>query len=317
VNADIWNVDLMDTPKETIQALHEKGRRVTCYLSAGGSESWRSDFNQILPSDMGDVMPKWQGERWLNIRSPTVWSFVQKRVRLAYEKGCDAIDPDNVDAFNDDFDRGGGFTPKLTEADSVEFVRKLADEIHRYGMAMGLKNAETLLPNVTDSIQFAVNEECTTYEEGCKQYTNFIQTGKPVFHLEYVKVTGSRGGRPQLQSIYPKWANLSTPDIISYYCLRQDFGNAELISADLGAKFSTSIKLLDLGGWVMYCDGSWGDTPTQQTYGGPEREEGGRSGRGQRGNERAESPAPASTSSLGGLFQPVWDMLGLGSKTAT
>lgn len=68
------------------------------------------------------------------------------------------IDPDNVDAFNDDFDRGGGFTPKLTANDSVVFLRKMAAEAKRYGMSIGLKNAETILPNVTDIIQFAVNE---------------------------------------------------------------------------------------------------------------------------------------------------------------
>jgi hypothetical protein len=67
-----------------------------CYLSVGGSESWRPDFTGIVASDLGDVMPKWKGERYLNLRSPSVWRLMQGRVRMAYEKGCDALDPDNV-----------------------------------------------------------------------------------------------------------------------------------------------------------------------------------------------------------------------------
>jgi hypothetical protein len=95
-DADIWDVDLFDTPKETIDVLHEKGKRVMCYFSGGGSESWRPDFKNILKSDMGDTMPKWPGEHYLNLRSPTVWKFMQNRVKMAYDKGCDALDPDNL-----------------------------------------------------------------------------------------------------------------------------------------------------------------------------------------------------------------------------
>jgi hypothetical protein len=95
-DADIWDVDLFDTPRETISVLHQKGKRVMCYLSVGGSESWRPDFLTIPQSDLGDIMPKWKGERYMDLRSPTVWTLMQNRVRMAYEKGCDALDPDNV-----------------------------------------------------------------------------------------------------------------------------------------------------------------------------------------------------------------------------
>jgi hypothetical protein len=94
--AEIWDVDLFDTTKETIDILHRKGKRVMCYISVGGSESWRPDFATIPQSDLGDIMPKWKGERYLNLRSPTVWRLMQNRVRMAYQKGCDALDPDNV-----------------------------------------------------------------------------------------------------------------------------------------------------------------------------------------------------------------------------
>lgn len=95
-SAEIWDLDLVETPKSTIDYLHSRGKRVLCYMSAGGSESWRPDFNKLPKSDLGDSMPKWKGEHYLNLRSPTVWRFMQGRIRMAYDKGCDGIDPDNL-----------------------------------------------------------------------------------------------------------------------------------------------------------------------------------------------------------------------------
>ncbi|KAF2664109.1 hypothetical protein BT63DRAFT_101021 [Microthyrium microscopicum] len=316
--ADIWDLDLFDTTKQTIDVLHANGKRVICYLSVGGSESWRPDFLTIPKSDLGDVMPKWKGERYLNLRSPTVWRLMQDRIKMAYDKGCDGIDPDNVDPFNDDFERGGGFTPPLTEADSVDYLRNLSAEAHYYGMAVGMKNAESILANVTDFIEFAVNEECATYstdEDGCMLYVPFLAKGKPVFHFEYVNVNSpslfSRGA-PSIQSVYKNWANLSSADILSYYCLQNNFGFPYLPNSTVGAMFSTAVKKLDLGGWVMYCDGTYAETPTAQTVGGPDREldpgwrgkESQRGGKGKSGGLEMTSPTgpQAGGSPSGGLL---------------
>jgi hypothetical protein len=191
-------------------------------------------------------------------------------------------------------------------------------------MAFGMKNAEIILPNVTDFIQFAVNEECSTYEEGCKQYVPFLKSGKPVFHFEYATADMSRG-YPQIHSTYQNLTNLNSRDLLDYYCLRKSFGNPDFVTADMGAQFSTVIKLLDLGGWAMYCDGSWADTPTSQTTGGSE--EGGRGSRGGRGG-RGSQPAPAQpyqpyqqyqpyqpyqqpNPNQGNNDRPWWDVLGI------
>jgi len=243
-----------------------------------------------------------------------VWEFMRNRIRMAYEKGCDALDPDNVDPFNDDQEKGGGFTPPLTEADSVNFLRKIADEAARYGMSIGMKNAEQILRNVTDFIQFAVNEECTTYEEGCKQYIPFIQTGKPVFHFEYVTVDNS-AGYPNIKSIYPNLMKFNSRDILDYYCLRKNFDNPDFISADVGVRFTTAVKLLDLAGWVMYCDGTWAETPVAQTLAAGDMEGSGRGGRGQRGfggrgGNGGNEGAAAGAAGAGGE-RPWWDPFGI------
>jgi hypothetical protein len=93
---DIFDVDLFYTPKETIQALHDKGKRVICYFSAGSAEDWRPDWSQFQDIDKGSCLGGWSGERWLDIRKDGVWTVMKSRIKLASEKGCDAIDPDNM-----------------------------------------------------------------------------------------------------------------------------------------------------------------------------------------------------------------------------
>ncbi|KAF2397001.1 hypothetical protein EJ06DRAFT_567809 [Trichodelitschia bisporula] len=231
-NIDVLDLDLFDTPKSLITKLHGQGKRVVCYFSAGGAETWRPDYGRLNASVLGDEIRGWRGERWLDIRSEGVWEVMRGRVGMAAEKGCDGVDPDNIDAFGDEARRGGGFG--LTKQDSIAFVKRLAAEAHRLDLAIGLKNAEAILPSVRGDVQFAVNEECATY--GCSAYESFVKE-KPVFHIEYashtVNGTDSRRGR------------------------------VRMMSKEAAQRISTVIKNMDLGGWVMYCDGSWGVTKTR------------------------------------------------------
>jgi hypothetical protein len=95
-DAEVFDVDLFHTPKSVIQELNARGRSVICYFSAGGSETWRPDDDEFLAKDRGDPMREWEGERWLDIRSPDVFRVMAKRIALAHDKGCKGIDPDNL-----------------------------------------------------------------------------------------------------------------------------------------------------------------------------------------------------------------------------
>jgi len=99
-NVEIFDVDLWDTPEETIREMKNQGKKVICYFSAGSSEDWRNDYKDFTESDKGNCMTGWPGERWLDVRSPTVFKVMQERIKLAKRKGCDAIDPDNMGMFN-------------------------------------------------------------------------------------------------------------------------------------------------------------------------------------------------------------------------
>jgi endo-alpha-1,4-polygalactosaminidase (GH114 family) len=95
----VYDIDLFDTPKETIDTLHRLGKKVICYFSGGSYEEWREDAGQFKEEDMGKPLEGWQGERWLKLGSENVRGIMKKRVELAGEKGCDGVDPDNVDGY--------------------------------------------------------------------------------------------------------------------------------------------------------------------------------------------------------------------------
>jgi hypothetical protein len=90
-NVSIWEVDLFDTPRDPVRELKRRGNRVICYFSAGTSEDWRPDFAKFKAADKGGCLPEWIGERYVDIRKRAIFEIMQERIRMARQKGCDAI----------------------------------------------------------------------------------------------------------------------------------------------------------------------------------------------------------------------------------
>jgi hypothetical protein len=77
------SIDLFtNTETNYIETLHNKGRKVVCYFSAGSSESWRPDYGMLPRAGIGKKMDGWD-ENWLDIRSSGVRAVMQKRLDLA------------------------------------------------------------------------------------------------------------------------------------------------------------------------------------------------------------------------------------------
>ncbi|KAL2866203.1 endo alpha-1,4 polygalactosaminidase [Aspergillus lucknowensis] len=167
-DVDILDIDLFDNPKSTIDTQHSHGRK-------------RPDSKAFKGADLGDKLDKWTGERWVDLRSRRIRAIMGRRLDLALSKGCDGIDPDNIDAYNNENE---GLD--LQEGDSVDFVNWLAGEAHARGLAIGLKNGRAIIPAVMGEMQWSVNEQCAEYGE-CEAYSAFVEGGKPVFHIEYPK----------------------------------------------------------------------------------------------------------------------------------
>ncbi|KAF2430085.1 hypothetical protein EJ08DRAFT_649882 [Tothia fuscella] len=230
-DVDIYDIDLFTNPQSTIDTLHRLGKKVICYFSAGSYEPYRPDSGNFKDSDKGKSLDGWPDEKWLDLRSDNVRNIMSKRLELAAAKKCDAIDPDNVDAFDNKNGLG------LTKLDSVRFMSFLASKAQSLNLAIGLKNAGAIIPSVLPAIQFSVNEQCVQYKD-CQVFSNFVNASKPVFHIEYPS---------QVKK-----------DFVTNFC--QDTGPAQ------GAHgFSTVIKNYNLDGWVQYCNGQTATTQMGET----------------------------------------------------
>lgn len=115
----------------------------------------------------------------------------------------------------------------------------LSDEAKKHNMAIGLKNAGKIIPDVIDFIDFSVNEQCIQYDE-CETFAPFIDADKPVFNIEYP--AGDGEDESKIKS--------NAKDEI---CSKK--GKAKGTEG-----FSIVIKLMSLNGWVEYCDGETFET---------------------------------------------------------
>ena len=179
IEVDAFNLDLFDTPSETINELKKEGVFVICYFSAGSYEDWRPDAHKYPDDLLGHELDDWPGERWLDIRQiPALRPIIENRMDLAVQKGCDGVDPDNLDGY----ENKTGFP--LSGNDQLAFNRYLAQAAHGRGLKIGLKNDLNQIQELVDHFDWILNEECFTYQE-CDQLLPFLDAEKPVYVIEY------------------------------------------------------------------------------------------------------------------------------------
>jgi hypothetical protein len=98
-DVEVYDLDMVDNDIETFNVLRDAGKKVICYFSAGSWEDWRDDKDDFDEADLGKPLDGWPDERWVNVKSEGVRNVMRTRIKLAWRKGCDAIDPDNVDGY--------------------------------------------------------------------------------------------------------------------------------------------------------------------------------------------------------------------------
>lgn len=175
---EVYDLDLFDISAAEIATVKESGR-LLCYFSAGSYEDWRPDADLFPEAALGRPLEGWPGEWWLDVTDPDVRAIMEARLDLAVERGCDGVDPDNVNGWENPTGFG------LTETIQLEYNRFLADAAHERGLAVALKNDQLQLDALAEWFDLAVNEECAAFEE-CDAYAGFTAAGKPVLHVEYV-----------------------------------------------------------------------------------------------------------------------------------
>src|SRR5207302_5849258 len=160
VRARMFDVDAFDTPASTVAALHRAGRVAVCYVDAGTWENWRPDASRFPKSVRGKPVDGWAGERWLDIRRLDVLGpILRARMAMCARKGFDGMEFDNVDGYTNDT----GFP--LTGAEQLRFDVWLANQAHRRGLSVALKNDLGQVPRLLPYFDFALDEQCFQYSE--------------------------------------------------------------------------------------------------------------------------------------------------------
>ncbi|KAE8441934.1 hypothetical protein EG329_004142 [Mollisiaceae sp. DMI_Dod_QoI] len=218
VNVPVYDIDLFTNPVSTIANLHAMNRSVICYFSAGSYEDFRPDSSNFTKDDYAKPLTGWPGEYWLNTNSSNVRNIMTARLDLAASKGCDGVDPDNVDGYDNDTGLD------LTEETAVDYLTFLAIGAHSRNMSIGLKNAGGIVNATIDMLQWEVNEQCLQYSE-CDLFQPFLDTGKPIFHIEY-----------------PDAGSLVSTSTVDQICNNTSANG-----------FSTVLKNMDLDNWVESC----------------------------------------------------------------
>jgi hypothetical protein len=176
---DAYDIDGFDNGAAVVDRVHARGAKAICYISAGSWEDWRPDASDFPDSVKGKKLAGWPGEKWLDIRRLDVLRpIMAKRMDMCAAKGFDAVDPDNVDGY----DQKTGF--KITAADQLDYNRMLARMAHGRGLLVGLKNDTDQVRALVSNFDFAVVEECFRYTE-CGRYSPFVEANKAVIAIAY------------------------------------------------------------------------------------------------------------------------------------
>jgi hypothetical protein len=177
-----YDIDGFENEAAEVAALHAQGKHVICYIDVGTAENFRPDYSAFPKSVLGRSNG-WPGEKWLDIRKlSTIEPIMAKRFAMCAEKGFDAVEPDNIEAFSNK----SGF--EVTAQQQLAYNEWIAEDVHSLGMAVLQKNDGEQTPQLLSYYDGALNEQCNQYSE-CGAYQPYLAAGKPVLNAEYQRST--------------------------------------------------------------------------------------------------------------------------------
>lgn len=175
----VLELDGFDTPASVVTELHDLGKHAVCYIDVGTWEGWRPDAKEFPKSVLGKPDAGWPGERWLDIRQQKVLlPIMAARFERCVKKGFDAVDPDNVDGYENDT----GFA--LSNAEQLSYDRAIAALAHHDGLSVALKSDPDEAAALEGDFDFVVQEQCVQYSQ-CAELKPFLRHAKAVFDIEY------------------------------------------------------------------------------------------------------------------------------------
>jgi hypothetical protein len=179
IDADVYDLDGFDTSANTVATLHKAGRHVNCYIDVGTWESYRPDAKDFPKSVLGNKDGHWKGERCLDARQLSILEpIMTKRFQMCASKGFDAVDPDNIDGY----ENKTGF--KISPQDSLAYDEWVAQEVHTLNIAVDQKNDNGQVKELRPYFDFAVLEHCYQ-QKYCGQFTPYTDDNVLVVDIEY------------------------------------------------------------------------------------------------------------------------------------
>jgi endo-alpha-1,4-polygalactosaminidase (GH114 family) len=178
-STDVVDVDAFETTKATVDALHAKGKKVIAYISVGTLENYRPDSSLLPASVIGKIYPEWPDERWLDIHQlDKMKPWLISRFTMIQQKGFDAIEPDNLDGYENET----GFAISIT--DTKALCTYIIDLAHSMDLGIGQKNVAELTDDFSGSFDWALTEDA--FDQGWQDdMLPYINKNKPVFVTEY------------------------------------------------------------------------------------------------------------------------------------
>ena len=173
-----YDIDGFENGASEVAALHAQGKHVICYIDAGTAENFRPDYSSFPKAVLGRSNG-WPGEKWLDIRAlGTIEPIMTARFRMCREKGFDAVEPDNIEAFSNK----SGFP--ITAQQQLTYNEWIATEVHSLGMAVLQKNDGEQAAQLQPYFDGALSEQCNQYHE-CADFQPYLAAGEPVLNAEY------------------------------------------------------------------------------------------------------------------------------------
>lgn len=198
---DVYDIDGEMNDAATVDYLHVHGKRAICYIDAGVYETYRKDagkFQALTPQIWGNADVGWPDSYWLDIRRISELEPIMKaRMQMCKTKGFDAIEPDEIDGWEND----SGFA--ITYQDQLNYNRALAQWAHELGMSIGQKGDIIQTRDLVDYFDWTLNEQCFEYFECTRPYDPildqevpglqlYVQQNKAVFVAEYASYGATR-----------------------------------------------------------------------------------------------------------------------------
>jgi hypothetical protein len=176
--AAAYDIDGFETSAAEVATLHGEGKHVICYIDVGTAEDFRPDYGEF-PKEVLGHSNGWPGEHWLDIRQLSILEpIMTARFQMCREKGFDAVEPDNIEAFSNT----SGFP--ITAAEQLTYNEWVAEEVHSLGMAVLQKNDGEQTPQLHTYFDGALTEQCNQYQE-CADFAPYLEAGEPVLNAEY------------------------------------------------------------------------------------------------------------------------------------